>query len=108
DQPSEIWLLAKIRFFLKPRLRLWDQSGQSDLVNITAPKKEEEHLTDGLDQTQVTSRLQALANTLDTRGWALKGVESNLSTAQLASASSDRLLAPSLPAAQVPELPLQA
>src|SRR5882762_7603529 len=41
QQPTEIWLLAKIRFFLKPKLRLWDQSGREELVTITVPKKVE-------------------------------------------------------------------
>src|SRR6266567_710266 len=38
DQPTEIWALAKIRFALKPRKRIWDQSGTRDLVTITVPK----------------------------------------------------------------------
>ena len=74
DQPSEVWLLAKIRFFLKPRRRIWNQGGISELVTITAPKKIEQVLTDGLSQTEVRSRLSALANTLDSRGWAVKNV----------------------------------
>lgn len=78
DQPSEVWLLAKIRFFLKPRRRIWNQDGTSQLVTITAPKKNEQILTDGLSQTEVRSRLSALANTLDSRGWAVKNVSINL------------------------------
>lgn len=74
DQPSEVWLLAKIRFFLKPRQRVWDQAGLQELVTITVPKKIERQLTDGLSQTEVKSRLRALADTIDTRGWAIKGV----------------------------------
>src|SRR5690606_14612536 len=34
DQSSEVWLLAKIRFMLKPRRRIWDQSGMQELVTI--------------------------------------------------------------------------
>lgn len=78
DQPSEVWLLAKIRFFLKPRKRIWNQDGASQLVTITAPKKIERVLTDGLSQTEVRSRLSALANTLDSRGWAVKNLSVNL------------------------------
>ena len=37
DQSSEVWLLAKIRFMFKPRRRVWDQSGLSELVTVTAP-----------------------------------------------------------------------
>ena len=77
DQSSEVWLLAKIRFLFKPRKRIWDQSGIKELVTITVPKKVEKYLTDGLDQTQVKSRLSALASTLDSRGWAIKNVTAN-------------------------------
>ncbi len=85
DQPTEVWLLGKIRFILKPRLRIWNQMGLKELVTITVPKKIEVQLTDGLSQDQVKSRLSALAQTIDTRGWAVKGVDANLN------ASDDRL-----------------
>ena len=78
DQPSEVWLLARVQFALKPRRRIWDQSGLKELVTITVPKKVERRLTDGLSQTEVKSRLQALANTIDSRGWAVKNVNVNL------------------------------
>lgn len=99
DQPTEVWLLAKIRFFFKPHRRVWDQSGQAELVTITAPKKIEQQLTDNLSQTEVKSRLQALANTIDSRGWAVKNVNVNLSAQPAYGAtSSDRLVdASSLP-----------
>jgi hypothetical protein len=111
DQSSEIWLLAKIRFFLKPRLRTWDQSGLQELVKITVPKKMIEHLTNGLDQTQVQSRLEALAQTIDTRGWAVKGVDVNLYTnpGYATPASSDRLVDPvNVVAAPVPNVDIQS
>ncbi len=93
DQPSEVWLLAKIKFFLKPRKRIWDQSGIQELVTITVPKKIERVLTDGLSQTEVKSRLHALANTIDSRGWAIKNVSSNMyNQPSYAAASSDRLV----------------
>lgn len=78
DQPSEVWLLAKIQFFLKPRRRIWDQSGLKELVTVTVPKRIERQLTDGLSQREVKSRLHALANTIDSRGWAVKNVNVNL------------------------------
>lgn len=93
DQPTELWALAKIRFLLKPRRRIWDQSGVKELVTITAPKKVEQALTNGLDQTEVKSRLHALADTIDSRGWAIKNVNVNLSTQPaLVLPSSDRLV----------------
>lgn len=72
DQPTEIWALAKLRFWFKPRQRIWDQSGIKELVTITVPKKVERILTKGFSQSEVESRLKALANTLDSRGWAIK------------------------------------
>lgn len=77
DQSSEVWMLAKIRFFLKPRTRIWSQDGIKELVTITVPKKIEKHLTDGLNQYEVKSRLQALAATLDSRGWVIKNIGVN-------------------------------
>lgn len=112
DQSSEIWLLAKIRFFLKPRARVWNQVGLQELVKITVPKKIERVLTNNLDQTQVKSRLEALAQTIDTRGWATKGVSVNLSTnpaAAVTNQSTDRLLSPAAVAAPtVPDLDVTA
>jgi hypothetical protein len=78
DQPTEVWLLSRIRFFTKPRKRIWNQMGITNLVTITVPKKIERQLTKGLSQTEVKSRLQALASTLDSRGWAVKHVSVNL------------------------------
>lgn len=98
DQPNEIWLAARIRFLLMPRKRIWDQAGLKELVTVTVPKRIDRQLTNGLSQTEVTSRLQALAQTLDTRGWAVKNVAVNLfsqpayATANLPVAQDDRLV----------------
>ncbi len=90
DQPTEIWLLAKIRYFLKPKVRIWDQTGQLDFVTITAPKKIDPiGSSDNLSQTEVKSRLKALGDTIDSRGWAVKNVPNNM-YGQVA--SGDRLL----------------
>jgi hypothetical protein len=72
DQPTEVWALARIRFYFKSRKRVWDQSGVKEFVTITVPKKIERNYTDGLSQTEVKSRLQTLAHTIDSRGWAVK------------------------------------
>jgi hypothetical protein len=74
DQPTETWALAKLHFWLKPRRRVWNQSGIKELVTINVPKKVERVYTDGLSQGEVHSRLQALANTIDSRGWAIKHI----------------------------------
>jgi hypothetical protein len=105
DQPTEIWLLAKVRYFLKPRRRIWDQSGIQELVTITAPKRIERQLTNGLSQTEVKSRLQALANTIDSRGWAIKNVNVNLFSQPsyvLDQNDSDRLIDPTTIPQDVP------
>ena len=75
DQPSEVWLLAKIRFFTKARRRIWDQAGVKELVTITVPKKIERVVGKGFSQQEKSSRLKALAATLDTRGWAVKNID---------------------------------
>jgi hypothetical protein len=96
DQPTEIWALARIRFMFKPHRRIWDQSGMKELVTITAPKKVVVNYTNGLSQTEVKSRLKALADTIDTRGWAIKNVNVNLYSEPQAEAravaGSDRLV----------------
>jgi len=93
DQPTELWALAKIRFLFKPRKRIWDQSNVKDLVTITAPKKIELQLTDGLSQTEVKSRLQALADTIDSRGWIIRNVNNAPSNTNLITpGNNDRLL----------------
>jgi hypothetical protein len=101
DQPTEIWALAKIRFFIKPRRRIWDQSGTKDLVTVTAPKIVEITRTNGLNLDEVQSRLSALANTIDSRGWAIKNVNVNLASPgsfTTTDSASDRLVqASSLP-----------
>lgn len=93
DQPTEIWALAKIRFLIKPRRRIWDQSGVKELVTVTVPKAVERHLTNGLNQEEVVSRLQALAHTIDSRGWAIKNVNVNLADPMsMQPEQSDRLV----------------
>ena len=79
DQPNDIWLGAQIRFYLKNRVRVWDQAGLQELVHITVPKREEKIYTDGLNQREVRSRLSALSTTIDSRGWAVKNSNVNIS-----------------------------
>lgn len=111
DQPTEIWLIARINFLFKPRNRIWNQDGLSELVTITAPKREVHVYTDGLSQNEVRSRLQALANTVDSRGWAVKNVYTNMTTMPnyiAASTSSDRLIDPMVLPQEVPAVDITA
>lgn len=98
DQPTEVWALGKLHFWFKPRRRIWDQSGVKELVTITVPKKVERVLTKGFSQSEVQSRLKALANTLDSRGWAVKNVNNG----------SDRLLDIGSAPQEVPNYDVQA
>jgi len=92
DQPTEIWALGKLRFWFKPRRRIWDQSGMKELVTITVPKKVQHNYTNGLSQSDVQSRLKALASTIDSRGWVVKDVAVNSYAPSLPVNNSDRLL----------------
>ncbi|MBA3757254.1 PrgI family protein [Candidatus Saccharibacteria bacterium] len=113
DQPTEVWLLSHVRYFLKPRKRTWDQAGVIELVTITAPKKVQRQLTKNFSPNEVNSRLQALAMTLDSRGWAVKNVNINLNptqgySAQIIQPGSDRLVTASNMPQDVSSLDIQA
>ncbi|HEX8227376.1 MAG TPA: PrgI family protein [Candidatus Saccharimonadales bacterium] len=95
QQSTEIWALAKVRFYLKPRKRIWNQSGVRELVTITVPKTINKNYTKNLTPDQVKSRLKALADTIDSRGWAVKNVDMGYYTRTAAvqgGGGSDRLV----------------
>jgi hypothetical protein len=113
DQPTEVWALARIRFMFKPRRRIWNQTGVRELVTITAPKKIERVYTDGLSQIEVKSRLQALAETIDSRGWAIKNTNLNMTTSPqyanpMPEDDTDRLVNPLSMLQPVPTIDIQA
>lgn len=111
DQPNDVWLLARLRFLFKPRTRIWNQDGLSELVTITVPKKIETVFTKDYSQDEVKSRLQALANTVDSRGWAVKNVNTNMfaQPGYLSDAgNSDRLIDPGSIPQEVPTLDILA
>lgn len=112
EQPTEVWLLSRVRFMLKPRKRIWNQSGQTDLVTITAPKVIARQPSKNLTQNEVQSRLKALASTLDSRGWAVKNADVNIATTsnQLADVQrdSDRLIKASDIAQDLPVIDVRA
>ena len=84
DQSNDVWLGAKLRFWFKPRVRKWSQSVSQEFVTITSPKKEEHVYTDGLSHQEVRSRLQTLANAMDSRGQLVGDVNGNLTNPQTA------------------------
>lgn len=75
DQPMEVYLAAVLMFRLKPRKRLWQPDGIQSLVEITAPKVVEVQRAKDLSQNEAQQRLSYLADIMDTRGWAVRGVE---------------------------------
>ncbi|HEY5667735.1 MAG TPA: PrgI family protein [Candidatus Saccharimonadales bacterium] len=111
DQPTEVWALAKIRFLVKPRKRIWNQTGIKELVTVTAPKKIEQTLTNGLSEYEVKSRLKALADTIDSRGWAVKNVNISMygqPALVMGDPSSDRLVGMSTLPQAVPTIDVRA
>lgn len=74
DQPMEIYLAAMVKFFLKPRIRLWQPEGQVNLVTIVAPHINETGGPTGLSRNEAQQRLSYLARVIDTQGWAARGV----------------------------------
>ena len=104
DQPTEIWALAKLRFYFKRRRRIWNQSGVKELGTITVPKKVEHYYSDGLSQVEVKSRLETLASTIDSRGWATKHVGIDTSPgSNFTSDNSQRLIGLSKLPGEVPD-----
>lgn len=75
DQPMETYLLAVVRFYLKPKKRLWNPDGTINYVEITAPKIVERKLTKDFSQEVAEERLDYLSRIMDSRGWASKGVD---------------------------------
>lgn len=73
EQPMETYLLALLRFYLKPKLRLWNPDGTITYVEIVAPHMVEQKLTKDLMGETATERLDYLARIMDSRGWSLKG-----------------------------------
>lgn len=76
DQPMETYLTAVIRFYLKPRKRLWQPEGSIGLVTIVAPKTPEVQLTKSVGGTAAAAQLDYLSQVVDTQGWATRGVVS--------------------------------
>ena len=74
DQPMETYLLAVVRFYLKPKRRMWDPEGTPSHIDITAPVVVEHALTKDFNQEVAQQRLDYLARIMDSRGWSLKGV----------------------------------
>ncbi|HXH04812.1 MAG TPA: PrgI family protein [Candidatus Nitrosotenuis sp.] len=91
DQPMEVYLTAVIKFYIKPRIRLWNPDGSLNMVTITAPETIQHDLTKGYGAAEAQQRLSYLAQIVDTQGWASRGVTSapaNLSDTVFAEAQN--------------------
>lgn len=72
DQPTEIYLAAVVKYFLKPHQRMWVADGEAPLVEISAPVTERPAIKD-LNDEEVSRRLSFLTNITDTQGWSTRG-----------------------------------
>ena len=74
DQPMETYLAALVSYVLKPRTRVWTPGQKNSIIAVTAPKKVEEARTRDLTSEEATHRLSFLAGIVDTKGYAIKGL----------------------------------
>ena len=75
DQPMETYLAAIVSFYLKPRKRMWSPDGTQAFVEITVPNVVEVQRVKDISQTEAEQRLSYLASIVDSRGWAVRGVQ---------------------------------
>ena len=57
DQPNDIWLMAKINYHLRPRVRVWQQSGSAPKV-IIKPNQSKSEKPAGLSNQKQTGDVQ--------------------------------------------------
>lgn len=76
DQPMETYLIAMIKFFFKPRNRIWDPEGTISLIQITAPTITAGPQMKGYGSDEAAQRLAYLAQVVDTKGWSTRGATS--------------------------------
>ena len=75
DQPMETYLAAIVSFYLKPRKRMWSPDGTQAFVEITVPNVVEVQRVKDISQSEAEQRLSYLASIVDSRGWAVRGVQ---------------------------------
>lgn len=94
DQSVETYTAALLRFYIKPRKRIWDKDGVLETVQITAPKIITGPAIDNMTNMEVKNRLKALGQLMDTRGWSAKNASLQDGAMAMSLAQSDRLVAP--------------
>jgi len=80
DQPMETYLAAIVSFYIKPRKRMWIPDGTQAFVEITVPNVVEVQRTKDLSEAEAEQRLSYLASIVDSRGWAVRGVQAQTPT----------------------------
>ena len=75
DQPMETYLAAIVSFYLKPRRRMWNPDGTQAFVEITVPNVIEVRRVKDISESEAEQRLSYLASIVDSRGWAVRGVQ---------------------------------
>jgi uncharacterized membrane protein YbaN (DUF454 family) len=100
DQSVETYVAALLRFYFKPRKRIWDKDGILETVIITAPKQIQVTPIDNMNNNEVRTRLQTLGQLMDSRGWSTKnvGLQDGSMTMAMEFTPSDRLVMPNIPA----------
>jgi hypothetical protein len=96
EQPMETYLLALLRFYMKPKLRLWNPDGTITYVEIVAPKVVEQILSKEFGGETATERLDYLARVMDSRGWSLKGDASHPGASLTATVAAEAQAAPDI------------
>lgn len=93
DQPAEVFLVSALGFYLKPKVRIWNQEGYDERIHITAPPVIEKRYTKDFTGEEARGRLANLSLMMDSRGWASKRVDDwqNPQMATVA-AGSDRIM----------------
>jgi len=94
DQSVETYVAAILRFYFKPRKRIWDKDGILETVIITAPKQVAGIAVDNMNTTEVKNRLNTLGQLMDTRGWSAKNASLQDGTMAMNLTQSDRLVTP--------------
>lgn len=83
DQPTEIYMAALIKYYFKPRVRMWQADGEQPLVEISNPTTDDAPRTKDLAGDEVSRRLSFLANLSDTQGWSTRGISAPVNNTNL-------------------------
>lgn len=83
DQPTEIYMAALIKYYFKPRVRMWQADGEQPLVEISNPTTDDTPRTKDLAGDEVSRRLSFLASLSDTQGWSTRGINAPVNNTNL-------------------------